>query len=147
MDLNLKTPFFLTQALHGLLTSKATAENPSRVIATSSISGSLSFPGAFSYGVSKAGLDQLTRALARGLADEHVLVNAIAPGRFFSVMTEPMTRDPEAEALKWELRHLPLHRYGEMEDIAGVAIMLCSRAGAYITGEVLNVDGGGLLVY
>lgn len=147
MGLNLKTPFFLTQALHGLLTSKATAQNPSRVIGTSSAAASESHPFVFSYGASKAGLEQLTRALARRLADDHILVNAIAPGRFFSEMTAPQTKDPEAESLKQELQQLPLHRYGGMEDIAGVAIMLCSRAGAYITGEVLNIDGGHRLVY
>jgi NAD(P)-dependent dehydrogenase (short-subunit alcohol dehydrogenase family) len=147
MVLNLRTPFFLTQALHGLLTHRATAENPSRVISTSSVGASGSFPYVYSYGASKAALEQLTRSLANRLVDDHILVNAIAPGLFVSEMTARQTRDLGADHEKQLLEKLPLHRYGKMEDIAGVAIMLCSRAGAYFTGEVLNVDGGYRLVY
>jgi len=145
--LNLRTPFFLTQALHGLLSHKATAENPSRVINTSSAAASGSFPYVFSYGASKAALEQLTRSLAKRLADEHILVNAIAPGLFVSEMTARHAQNLGPEAVKRQIEKLPLRRYGEMPDIAGVAIMLCSRAGAYLTGEVLNVDGGYRLVY
>lgn len=145
--LNLRTPFFLIQALHGLLTHRATAENPSRVINTGSVAASGSFPYVFSYGASKAALEQLTRSLANRLVEEHILVNAIAPGLFSSEMSARQARDLGPEFLKQQLEKLPLHRYGEMADIAGVAIMLCSRAGAYFTGEVLNVDGGYRLVY
>ena len=145
--LNLKTPFFLTQALHGLLTRRATAENPSRVINTSSAAASSSFPYVFSYGASKAALEQLTRSLANRLVEEHVLVNAISPGMFHSEMSARQAQMMGPKAVKQQIEKLPLHRYGEMEDIAGVAIMLCSRAGAYFTGEVLHVDGGYRLVY
>ncbi len=147
MALNLRTPFFLTQALHGLLTHKATAENPSRVINTSSAAASSSFAHVFSYGASKAALEQLTRSLANRLVKDHILVNTIAPGMFVSEMSTRQKQIMGPEDLKQQLEKLPLHRYGEMADIAGVAIMLCSRAGAYFTGEVLNVDGGYRLVY
>ncbi len=144
--LNLRTPFFLTQALHGLLARKATAENPSRVINTTSIAASRSFPYVYSYGASKAALEQLTRSLANRLVSDHILVNAIAPGMFVSEMSERQKQIMGPKALKQQLEELPLHRYGEMADIAGVAIMLCSRAGAYFTGEVLNLDGGYRLI-
>lgn len=74
-------------------------------------------------------------------------MNAIAPGRFYSEMTRGAWEDPEAESFKRSLEVIPAHRYGGAEDMAGVAIMLCSRAGSYFTGEVLNLDGGHRLAH
>ena len=140
MDLNLRSPLFLTQAFLDLLKNSATAEEPSRVIFISSVAASEVFVHVMAYSTSKNGLEHLTPQLA--LADDHILVNAISPGRFYSEMTRSSWQDPESESFKAELQRLPAHRYGGREDIAAVAIMLCSRAGSYFTGEVLNLDGG-----
>ena len=142
MDINTRSPLFLTQALLGLLKARATVDAPSRVIFISSVAASEIFAHVMAYSTSKKAVEHLTPQIALALADDHIRVNAIAPGRFFSEMTRGAWQDPEAESYKAELQRLPAHRYGDMRDIAGVAIMLCSRAGAYFTGEVLNVDGG-----
>ena len=142
MDINTRSPLFLTQALLGLLKARATVDAPSSVIFISSVAASEIFAHVMAYSTSKKAVEHLTPQIALALADDHIRVNAIAPGRFFSEMTRGAWKDPEAESYKAELQRLPAHRYGDMHDIAGVAIMLCSRAGAYFTGEVLNVDGG-----
>ncbi|MBL6815458.1 MAG: SDR family oxidoreductase [Pseudomonadales bacterium] len=142
MDINTRSPLFLTQALLGLLKARATVDSPSSVIFISSVAASEIFAHVMAYSTSKKAVEHLTPQIALALADDHIRVNAIAPGRFFSEMTRGAWQDPEAESYKAELQRLPAHRYGDMHDIAGVAIMLCSRAGAYFTGEVLNVDGG-----
>lgn len=142
MDLNTRSPLFLTQALVDLLKVKATLDEPSRVIFISSVAASSVFPAVLAYSTSKAALEHLTRSLALALADDFIRVNAIAPGRFYSEMTRGAWEDPEAASFKAELERLPAHRYGGLEDMAGVAVMLCSRAGAYFQGEVLNLDGG-----
>ena len=142
MDINTRSPLFLTQALLGLLKARATVDAPSSVIFISSVAASEIFAHVMAYSTSKKAVEHLTPQIALALADDHIRVNAIAPGRFFSEMTRGAWQDPEAESYKAELQRLPAHRYGDMHDIAGVAIMLCSRAGAYFTGEVLIVDGG-----
>ena len=145
MDLNTKSPFFLTRALVPLLTAAATAENTSSVINISSIAGQIPASDEnYAYGASKAGLDSLTSSLALHLAREHVRVNAIAPGRFYSKLTEYVSRNPEN--LNAEFKLIPLGRWGGEPDISGVAVMLSSRAGAFITGAVIAVDGGHRLV-
>ncbi len=146
MDLNVRTPFFLTRALVSLLGKGATAESTSSVINISSIAGSLPAGDEnYAYGASKAALDQLTTSLALRLARKHIRVNAIAPGRFYSKMTEYVSKDSTAIAKEFEL--IPLERWGGEGDIAGVAVMLASAAGAFMTGEVIAVDGGAKLVY
>ena len=142
MNINTRSPLFLTQALLGLLKARATVDAPSSVIFISSVAASEIFAHVMAYSTSKKAVEHLTPQIALALADDHIRVNAIAPGRFFSEMTRGAWQDPEAESYKAELQRLPAHRYGDIHDIAGVAIMLCSRAGAYFTGEVLNVDGG-----
>tara|TARA_X000000950_G_scaffold235876_1_gene286452 strand:+ start:7677 stop:8468 length:792 start_codon:yes stop_codon:yes gene_type:complete len=142
MDINLRSPLFLTQALLDLLKERATVDAPSSVIFISSVAASEIYGHVMAYSTSKKAVEHLTPQIALSLADDHVRVNAIAPGRFYSEMTRGAWQDPEAESYQAELQRIPAHRYGDMQDIAGVAIMLCSRAGAYFTGEVLNVDGG-----
>ena len=142
MNLNAKSPVFLTQALVELLKGKSSLHEPSRVIFISSVAASIVVPSVLAYSSSKKILVHLTSQLALALTDDFIRVNAIAPGRFYSEMTRRAWQDPEAESFKAELERIPAHRYGDLEDIAGVATMLCSRAGAYFHGEVLNLDGG-----
>lgn len=137
LDLNLKAVFFLTQRLLPLL--RAADHMPSRIINIASING-LQPPDAdvYAYSASKAGCIMLTRHLAKRLASENILVNAIAPGPFATdMMTDALARR-EAEYLGRN----PLHRLGAPEDIAGVALFLASRASAYTTGSVIPCDGG-----
>ena len=138
VDLNLKTPFFLTQALTGLLRAAASAERPAKVINVASIDGlSVNPQETYSYAASKAGLIQLTRRMALRLAPEHIVVSAIAPGAFASEMNR-VARDHGDEIAQ----RIPSRRIGRDEDMAGAAIYLASRAGDYVVGTTLVVDGG-----
>jgi NAD(P)-dependent dehydrogenase (short-subunit alcohol dehydrogenase family) len=138
MDLNVKSLFFLTQALLPQLRAAGSAEDPSRVVNIGSINGlSYSPLQNYSYSASKAAVHHLTRQMAADLASEQVNVNAIAPGFFPSKMTAHML-EHEAEML----RDIPRGRLGTPEDAAGTAIYLCSRAAAFVTGNVLVLDGG-----
>jgi len=145
MNLNVKAPFFLTQALLPLLRQGKSADRTASVINIGSIAGLVGNSiSNYSYGPSKAAVHQITRNLAKDLADSHIRVNAIAPGRFFTKMTEYVSQDEKL--FKAECAAIPLHRWGKAEDIAGVAIMLAGRAGAFITGQIIPVDGGTTLV-
>ena len=139
MDINVKGPFFLTQALLPLLEAAATAEDPARIINVGSIDGlNVNKLPTFSYGPSKAALHHLTRTLASHLADRHITANAIAPGPFPSKMMAH-TLDTMGEKIR---QGVPLKRIGEPADMAGTAIYLASKAGAYVSGVVIPVDGG-----
>lgn len=141
MDINAKSPFFLTQALTPLLKKNATADNTSSIINIGSIAGMVGNAlDNFSYAISKTAIHQLTRVLSTELASDHIRVNAIAPGRFYSKMTEFLSNDQAA--FDAELESIPMRRWGEATDIAGVAILLASKAGAFITGQIIPVDGG-----
>lgn len=145
MDVNVKSPFFLTQALTPLLKARASAEQTSAIINIGSIAGILGNGlDTFSYAASKSAIHQLTRITATELAASHVRVNAIAPGRFYSKMTEFLSEDQAA--FEQEIQTIPMRRWGEPGDIAGVAIMLASQASAFITGQIIPVDGGTTLV-
>jgi NAD(P)-dependent dehydrogenase (short-subunit alcohol dehydrogenase family) len=139
MDLNVKSPFFLTQQCLPLLRSAATAEDPARVINISSING-LANPGMtnYSYSASKAAVVQMTRHLAVDLVKDNINVNSIAPGFFPSKMTAFFI-DGNEEALD---ASIPRGRIGNADDAAGTAIYLCSRASAWVTGQTLVLDGG-----
>ncbi len=139
VDLNLKAPFFLTRAFLPLLEAAGTHDDPARVINVGSIDG-LHVPSlpTYSYSASKAGLHHLTRVLARELGPRKITVNAVAPGPFESKMmaaTLASAGDAIAAAA-------PLRRIGRPDDMAGVAVYLASRAGSYVTGAVIPVDGG-----
>jgi NAD(P)-dependent dehydrogenase (short-subunit alcohol dehydrogenase family) len=139
VDLNLKTPFYLTRAFLPLLEADGTADDPARVINVGSIDG-LHVPPfqTYSYASSKAGLHQLTRVLARELGPRHITVNAVAPGPFESKMMAYTleTRGDEIAA------SAPLRRIGRPDDMAGIAVFLSSRGASYITGAIIPVDGG-----
>jgi NAD(P)-dependent dehydrogenase (short-subunit alcohol dehydrogenase family) len=138
VNLNLKTPFFLTQALAGALRKAARAERPAKVINIASIDGiSVNPQETYSYAASKAGLIQLTRRMALRLARENIVVSAIAPGAFAS----EMNRDARDRAEQVKAR-IPLGRIGVDDDRAGAAVYLASRAGDYVVGSTLVVDGG-----
>ena len=137
VDLNLKAPFFLTQALTPLL-KRAATDHLAKVIHIASIDGvSVNPQETYSYAASKAGLIHLTRRMALKLAPERIVVSAIAPGAFASTMNKD-ARDHGDEIAK----RIPLGRIGTPEDMAGAAIYLASRAGDYVVGSTLIVDGG-----
>ena len=138
VDLNMKTPFFLTQALIGALRAAATKDRPTKVINVASIDGIFVNPmETYSYAASKAGLIHLTRRMALRLIDDDIVVSAIAPGAFKSDMNVD-ARDHADEVAK----RIPARRIGRDEDMAGAAIYLASRAGDYVVGATLVVDGG-----
>jgi NAD(P)-dependent dehydrogenase (short-subunit alcohol dehydrogenase family) len=136
---NVKGPFHLTRFLLPRLEAAARPGDPARVQNVGSIDG-LHVPGLETYGYSstKAALHHLTRVLARKLAPRGITVNAIAPGPFESKMMAD-TLERFGDAIR---ASCPLGRIGEPEDMAGIAIYLASRAGAYVTGAVIPVDGG-----
>tara|TARA_Y100001933_G_scaffold91297_1_gene92263 strand:- start:9 stop:797 length:789 start_codon:yes stop_codon:yes gene_type:complete len=145
MDTNVKGVFFLTQQLLPLLRSSGNAEDPSRVINIGSIDGiKTGLFDAFSYGPSKAALHHLTRVLAASLVKENIIVNAIAPGPFPTWMLSTGVGGGGDLDINWSEvgNSNPRGRVGTPEDIAGLAIFLCSRAGAYTVGETITCDGG-----
>jgi NAD(P)-dependent dehydrogenase (short-subunit alcohol dehydrogenase family) len=138
MNLNLKSPFFLTQALHARLKAAATPERPAKVINVASIDGIRVNPQeTYSYHASKAGLIHLTRRMASTLIRDQICVSGIAPGAFASDMN--ITARDHGDQVA---RRVPARRIGRDEDMAGVAIYLASRAGDYVVGETIAVDGG-----
>jgi NAD(P)-dependent dehydrogenase (short-subunit alcohol dehydrogenase family) len=138
-NVNLRAAFFLVQQLLPQLRAGATAADPARIINIGSIGG-LHIPNweAFPYGASKAGLHHLTRALAKRLGPEHIIANAIAPGPFPSRLTDTQS----AGVKKSVATYIPLGRPGQPEDIEGLVVFLASRAGAYVNGTTIPLDGG-----
>ena len=142
MDTNVKSVFFLTQKLAKILEQSGNNSDPSRVINVGSIDG-IGIPRAetYSYPASKAAIHQLTRVLANRLAHRNININAIAPGPFQSNMMAH-TLEEYGEQIK---SSVPRGRIGVPEDMAGIAIFLCSKASSYITGSIIPVDGGSLI--
>lgn len=141
VNLNLKAPFFLTQALAAPL-RLAAQSRPAKVINIASIDGQGVNPlETYSYAASKAGLIHLTKRMALRLIEDNIVVSAIAPGAFASEMNRAARDQGEKVA-----RRIPARRIGQPEDMAAAAIYLASRAGDYVVGTTLTVDGGVLLV-
>ena len=137
VDLNLKAPFFLTQTL-APLRRKAAEVQAAKVINIASIDGQSVNPmETYSYAASKSGLIHLTRRMALRLIQDNIVVSAIAPGAFASEMNRDARDHGDAVAAR-----IPARRIGEPEDMAGAAIFLASRAGDYVVGSTLTVDGG-----
>jgi NAD(P)-dependent dehydrogenase (short-subunit alcohol dehydrogenase family) len=139
VDLNLKSPFWLVQALLPALREAGTADDPARIINIGSIAAiHVAVSPNYSYASSKAGLHQLTRVLARELGPQHVTVNAVAPGPFPSQMMAS-TLEAIGDTITAKA---PLRRLGRDDDMAGIAVFLASRAGSYLTGAIIPIDGG-----
>lgn len=138
MDLNVKSPFFLTQALYPLLKAAGSADRPAKVVNVGSIDGMRLNPWeTYSYHASKSAILYLTKRMAARLVEDHINVTAIAPGAFVSEMNKAARDHGDAVA-----KSIPSQRIGTGEDMAAAAIYLCSRAGDYVVGETITVDGG-----
>lgn len=146
MDINVKGVFFLTQRLLPLLEAAGTPDDPARVINVGSVDG-IKTPvfETVSYGPSKAALHTMTRQLAANLVRRNIILNAIAPGPFPTwMLSTGVGGGGDVDNTDWEAvgRTNPRQRVGTPEDIAGLAIFLASRAGAFTVGEVITCDGG-----
>jgi NAD(P)-dependent dehydrogenase (short-subunit alcohol dehydrogenase family) len=141
LAVNVKAPFLLTQALLPQLRAAGSADDPARVIMVGSVDG-VRVPGTdnYPYAASKAGVHMLARQLAHNLARDHITVNTVMPGPFESKMIAYILDDPAARAAVEA--SVPRRRIGSPEDIVGAVIYLASRAGAYLTGVAIPVDGG-----
>ena len=138
VNLNMKTPFFLTQALTPLLRKAAAGEHLAKVINIASIDGiSVNMWDTYSYSASKAGVIHLTKRMAMHLIKERIVVSGIAPGPFASEMNKE-ARDHADEVAQVT----PAGRIGKPEDMAGAAIYLASNAGDFVVGSTVIVDGG-----
>jgi len=144
MALNVQSMFELTRDCLPLLEAAATHDRHAKVINLSSVAGmSVGSMSAYAYGPSKAAVNQLTRMLAAEFASKRICVNAIAPGLFPSKMTDfIMPNEAAAEAVG---KNIPLGRVGSADDMQGLSLFLASRAGDYVTGAIIPVDGGELL--
>ena len=145
LGLNVSAPFFLVRDLTSLLERAASPDDPARVINIGSMDGlhvpQLVATGTFAYSASKAAIHHLTRTLAVELGPRHITVNAVAPGFFESKMTTDVLKQHGEDIVG----ACPLGRIGRPEEMAGIALYLASRAGAYTNGAVIPVDGGTLL--
>tara|TARA_B100001996_G_scaffold145140_1_gene110491 strand:+ start:37 stop:831 length:795 start_codon:yes stop_codon:yes gene_type:complete len=140
VDINLKSPFFLTQKFAKMLEKRGDSEDPSRIINIASIDGIgvSNMADTYAYSASKSGIIHLTKHLAKTLVERNIIVNAIAPGPFDSHML--------GKAVNFDYGFIaemnPRKRIGTPQDMAGLCIYLCSRAGAYTVGETVTCDGG-----
>jgi gluconate 5-dehydrogenase len=136
LDLNLRAPFFLSQYLVPAMQAKGWG----RIINFASLQSYRAFSGGLSYGASKGGVAQMTRAMAQAWSAQGINANAIGPGFFRTELTAAVFADPERSALN--AQQTCIGRNGELEDIDGTVLFLASRASDYVTGQVLMVDGG-----
>lgn len=144
LNLNVKTPFMLVQKLLPQLKQAATEANPARVVNIGSVAGfAAGTMNAYSYQASKAAIHHLTKGLAKDLASDDINVNAIAPGLFESRMTAHIQSNEQL--LDSVVSHVPRRRMGYPHEIGALALYLCSPASAYMTGNVIPLDGGTLL--
>lgn len=136
MNLNLAAPFFLSQSFAPAMKAKGWG----RIVNFASLQTTRAFPGGLSYGASKAGVAQLTRAMAEAWSKDGITANAIGPGFFPTELTGPVFADPDRAARN--AAQTCIGRNGALQDIDGPLLFLCSDASAYVTGQVLMVDGG-----
>ena len=136
LNLNLAAPFFLSQALVPDMKAKGWG----RIVNFASLQTTRAFPGGVSYGASKAGIAQLTRAMAEAWSGFGINANVIGPGFFPTELTGPVFADAERSARN--AAQTCIGRNGDLSDIDGPLLFLCSQASAYVTGQVLMVDGG-----
>lgn len=136
MAVNLKSAFFAAQYVGEMMRERGAG----KIINIGSLSSEIVLPGIALYAMSKGGLRQLTRALAVEWAAHNVQVNAIAPGRFWTAMTDAVFSDPELH--RSAVSVIPQGRPGTPRDLAGAAVLLASEASDYITGQTIVVDGG-----
>ena len=136
LDLNLSTPFFLAQALVPAMREKGWG----RIVNFASLQTERAFPGGIAYGASKGGVGQLTRAMAEAWSRHGITANALAPGFFPTELTGPVFDDPDLAARN--AAQTCIGRNGDLTDLIGPALFLCSRSSDYVTGQVLYVDGG-----
>ena len=136
LALNLTVPFFLSQALAGAMKQKGWG----RILNFASLQSTRAFPGGIAYGATKGGVSQLTRAMAEAWSPHGITANAIGPGFFPTELTQAVFADPDRAAKNAE--QTCIGRNGRMDDMDGPLLFLCSEASAYVTGQVLMVDGG-----
>ena len=136
LDLNLAAPFFLAQALVPAMKERKWG----RIVNFASLQTTRAFPGGIAYGASKAGVGQLTRAMAEAWSKDGITANAVGPGFFPTELTGPVFADPERAARN--AAQTCIGRNGKLADMDGPMLFLCSDASAYVTGQVLMVDGG-----
>jgi len=141
MMVNVQAPFTLIRELLPALEAGGTSDDPSRIINIGSVAGLMTARlSAYSYSASKAAIHMLSRDLAGDLADRNINVNALVPGFFPTKMTAHLRDEDEVDPAV--LAKIPMARLGRPDEIAGSVVFLSSRAGAYITGVALPVDGG-----
>ena len=133
---NLTAPFFLSQRFAPAMKAKGWG----RIVNFASLQSFRAFPGGLAYGASKGGVAQMTRAMAQAWSSDGITVNALAPGFFPTELTGPVFSDPDRAARN--AAQTCIGRNGTMEDLDGPLLFLCSDASAYITGQVLMLDGG-----
>ena len=136
LNLNLSVPFFFTREF----VPEMRSNNYGRVINIASLQSTRAFPNGLPYGASKGGITQLTRAMAEAWSRFGICCNALAPGFFPTELTEPVFSDPDTSARA--AQQTAIGRNGELEDLAGATLFFASPASAYITGQILAVDGG-----
>ncbi len=136
LTLNLSAPFFLSQALVPAMRARGWG----RIVNFASLQTTRAFPGGIAYGATKGGIGQLTRAMAEAWSSDGINCNAIGPGFFPTELTEAVFSDPERAARN--AAQTCIGRNGRPEDIDGPLLFLCSEASAYVTGQILMVDGG-----
>ena len=135
-EINLSAPFFLSQAAISVMKARGWG----RIVNFASLQSTRAFPGGLAYGASKGGIAQLTRAMAEEWSGDGICVNAIGPGFFPTELTKSVFDD--AERAERNAMQTCIGRNGKLEDIDGPLLFLCSDASAYVTGQVLMVDGG-----
>jgi len=138
LRVNLEAAFFLAQAAGHVMRQQGRG----RIISIGSIAQEVAVPNVAIYAMSKGGLRQMTKALSLEWAKDNVTVNAIAPGRFWTTMTDAVFSDDRLYDAA--VRVIPMGRPGVPSDLAGAAVLLASDAGAYITGQTIVIDGGWL---